>query len=248
MDFSNIVTHPDSEEIISKLVTGTSPKEISQWLKLKYSEKHLQLSIKVLEDYKNSHVDLMETLRKDVALIKASGQDPALEKQISRSLLNNKTYRERLVELADNEVNINKKLEQIIFIIEQRSEQIFDKLQESPSSFKGDYALIKWLELLTNNLERLHKIKNNAPDQVIQHNITVQMVDNYKAVFQEAIRKTLAQMDTESSLMFIELLGTEMLKLNMPQNISLIPTIQSREKDAQILADLETALNNPELK
>ena len=38
-DYSIILNHPLNQEIISKLITGTDPKEINQWLKLKYPNK-----------------------------------------------------------------------------------------------------------------------------------------------------------------------------------------------------------------
>jgi len=56
-DFSLITNHPNCEEIISKLVSGTVPKEVSRWLKLKYpnkDQKHLNLTIKLLKDFVNS--------------------------------------------------------------------------------------------------------------------------------------------------------------------------------------------------
>lgn len=235
-DFSILLAHPLAEEIITKLITGTSSKDISQWLRLKYpdkEQKHLHISSKLLDEYANKHIgNLMEQLQKDVSILK-SNPTP----KIAASLLNNKTYRERLVDLIDQEVDIKKMIKELILMIRERTEQIFDRIQESPTSLgKGDYTLIKYFELLLNATEKFDKIHNNAPDQIIQHNITVQMVDKYKIVFQEAVRKTLAHMDTESSILFMEILSEELQKLEMP--IDLSPTPETRMVEAHILSEM----------
>lgn len=238
MDFSAILLHPDKEEIITKLLTGVLPKKISQWLKLKYSQKeqhHLQISIKLLDEYNRTHVgNLMEHLQRDIAVVKSP--DPTGEmKVLAKSLLNNKTYRERLLELANSQLDIKKMIKDLVLIINERVEQVFDKIQENPTNFKADYVLIKYFELLLNATEKFDKIVNNAPDQIIQHNVSVKMVDQYTAALQEAVRKTLAQIDTESAMLFVEILGQELRKLESPVHT---PTIKEVEGQAKILQEL----------
>ena len=38
VDFSKVLDHPDQDEIISKLMAGVTPKDINEWLKLKYAK------------------------------------------------------------------------------------------------------------------------------------------------------------------------------------------------------------------
>lgn len=245
MDFSIILLHPNSEDIASKLITGTSPKDISQWLRLKYpdkEQKHLHISAKLLEEYANAHIgNLLEVIQKDVATLK-SEPSPQMDKAISASLLSNKTYRERLMQLADQEVDIKHMIKDLVLMIRDRIEQVFDKIQENPSNVgKNDYVLVKYFETLSNAIEKFDKIHNNAPDQIIQHNVTIQTADKYRVVFQEAIRKTLAYMDSEASIFFIETLSKEMQKLEMP--IDLQPTPESRMAEARMLSEMTIPLS-----
>lgn len=245
MDFSIILLHPNSEDIASKLITGMSPKDISQWLRLKYpdkEQKHLHISAKLLEEYANAHIgNLLEVIQKDVATLK-SEPSPQMDKAISASLLSNKTYRERLMQLADQEVDIKHMIKDLVLMIRDRIEQVFDKIQENPSNVgKNDYVLVKYFETLSNAIEKFDKIHNNAPDQIIQHNVTIQTADKYRVVFQEAIRKTLAYMDSEASIFFIETLSKEMQKLEMP--IDLQPTPESRMAEARMLSEMTIPLS-----
>ena len=74
-DFSTILNHPDHEEILSKLFTGTLPKQVSQWLKQKYTkpeQKHLHITIKLLKDFVNSdYTDYYNKVSKDIATVKS---------------------------------------------------------------------------------------------------------------------------------------------------------------------------------
>jgi hypothetical protein len=204
MDFSKLLQHPDKDEIISKLVHGVKPKDISDWLKLKYPDKnqsHLKLSAKVLKDFMDNNIDLYTTLQADIVDAKKGKQQ---DKKIADSLLNNKTYRERLNELADTEIDIKKVTGEVVFLIRSRIEQYFDRVQQNPENLKPDYGLIKWFEVLLNACEKYDKMVNNAPDQIVQHNITMTAMDRTTAAMQDVIREVLAEIDPEASFLFME--------------------------------------------
>lgn len=237
MDFSTIVDHPDYTEIVSKIVSGVGPKDISQWLKIKYpnkDQKHLQLSIKSIQEFTDKHLDLEDQLRKDIATISNDGLS---EKKISASLLNNKTYQERLVEIATTEVDLKRLITELVMTCKARMEQVFDKLQENPSGVgKGDYVLLKYFEVLFVAMEKFDKIVNNAPDQIIQHNVTIQAVEQQTAILQEAIRETLAHIDSEAAILFIEILTQKLNALQMPESEML--TQQDRTKEVKLLQEM----------
>lgn len=217
MDFSKLLEHPDKDEVISKLISGVKPKDISDWLKLKYPDKeqsHLKLSTKLLKDFIDNNINLYNTLQEDVANLKEGKQQ---NKKIAESLLNNKTYRERLNEIADNEVDIKKVISDVVFLIRERIEQYWDKMQDNPSNLKPDYGLIKWFEILLNACEKFDKIVNRAPDQVIQHNITMTAVDRHTAIFQDVIREVLAEMEPEAAFLFMEKLREKLELLKPPE-------------------------------
>lgn len=223
-DFSKLLTHPDKDEIISKLLTGIKPRDISDWLKLKYPDQkeqgHLRLSSNILKDFVDNNLDLYNTLKNDVAGAKNNQTPP---KDIADSLKNNKTYKERLNELADQEIDIKKIMVETIFIIKQRVEQVFDKVQENPQNIKPDYTLIKWFEILLSASEKFQKIVNEAPDMVVQHNISVQMVEQHTVVLQDAIREVMLEMDPQMAFLFMEKLNAKMAVLQEPNHQTISP-------------------------
>ncbi len=235
MDLSQITEHPDYDEIVAKVVTGIGAKDISQWLKIKYSDKeqkHLCLSIKSIQEFINKHVDLQATLQRDLLAVK--NNDSLTDKKIALSLANNKSYQDRLVELAGTEIDVKKLIKELVYTCNARMEQVFDKIQENPTNTKADYVLLKYFEVLFTAVERLDKIVNNAPDQIIQHNITIQAVEQHTAVIQEAVRETLAQMDPESSMFFIETLARKLSKLKEPEQES----VEDRMTEAKLIRDM----------
>lgn len=234
MDFSKILAHPDKDEIISKLVNGVKTKDVSDWLKLKYpnsNQAHLRLSGKMLKEFVDNNLDLYNTLKNDIADVKAGNKQ---DKKIAESLLNNKTYRERLNELADNDIDIKRVITEVVFLIRERIEQYFDKIQENPGNLKPDYGLIKWFEVLLNATEKFDKIINKAPDQVIQHNITMQAMDQHTAIFQDVIREVLAELDPEASFLFMDKMR-EKLSALAPPELDKPLTQEKRLAEAKIL-------------
>lgn len=216
VDFSVITDHPDYQEIISKVVIGVGSKDIINWLKVKYpdpDQKHLHLSQKMLQDFIDKHGDLEATLRRDVSLVKAGD---AADGKLSLSLMNNKTYRERLEQLSEEKLDVKRIIQELIIAALARFEQVFDRMQENPTSTKNDYVLLKWFEQLISAIEKADKALNNAPDQVIQHNITIQAVEQHTAVLQEAVRETLMHMSPEMASLFVEIFTKKLASLKAP--------------------------------
>jgi len=237
MDFSAIYEHPDKEEIIGKLVSGSAPKEVNQWLKLKYPDKnqsHLRLTIKILKEFANSeYVDCYDQFAKDLATVQDSDAGKIDKKMMSDSLQNNKTYRERLQAIADDELDIRTMLRSLIVVVHERAEQCFDKIQEDPHDFRGDPIFLKYMNELFNMVEKFDKIVNNAPDQIIQHNFTLQAVEDNTNAILEAVRDTIAQLDPDVALKFMDLFYNNLSKLRPPEED--IMSQEDRLKEAQLL-------------
>jgi hypothetical protein len=223
MDFSNILTHPDKEELLSKLLTGTAPKEINQWLRLKYSDKeqkHLIISVKCLQDFaKSEYSSIYNQYTQEITESIQRGQP--IDKKVSESLLNNKTFKERLSEHALKEIDVRERFLSIDLIIRDRIEQVFDKMQENPGGWKGDYVILKWIEQYLNMVEKYDRSQNNKPDQLIQHNYTVQYIDRQTAAIQNAFKKVLSRVDPELALMLTAEISRELCSIEAPvENIT----------------------------
>src|SRR5690606_16607945 len=177
-------------------------------------EVHLRISSKLLKEFTDKYLDQYDALDK---IIEAE-KNNKLDKKVAESLINNKTWQERVADLADKEIDIKKKITQVLIIIEARAEQIFDQIQQAPDKFKADHILIKYFEVLFNAMEKFDKIVNEKPDQVIEHNYNIQMVQQHSAVLQEAIRDVLREMDPEASALFLDRLNERMQQLQEPED------------------------------
>lgn len=237
MDFNLIVQHPDRHEIISRLIAGEDPKVISQWLQLKYGkdgEQHLHIPSTVMKSYMESHVDLLDQLQQDIKqhkLAKTSGAVATLTK-------NSKSYKSIIEELADKELDLKRMMTGLIEVIRSRTEQVFDKIQafesEKQLNTKGDYALIKYFELLINAAEKLDKINNNATEKTVQHNYTVQYIDQNINVFHEAFRQTLMEsFDYEVVLKLMETFNNKVMTLKAP-----VSSIETRKTDYETVSSM----------
>jgi hypothetical protein len=238
VDFSKILSHPEKDEIISKLMTGIRSKDVADWLRLKYPNKdqgHLRLGGALLKEFADSNLDLYTQIQQDVSGIK-NGQP--INKEIAASLRNNKTYRERLNELADKEIDLKKTLRNAVFLMEARMEQYFDKMQENPGALKADYGLIKWFEVLINAVEKANKVINEAPDVVVQHNVNVQTANQYTIILQDAIRETCAEVDPQMAFLFMEKMNEKLPMLEEPK-----PQVMSLENKINEVQVLNTKVN-----
>jgi hypothetical protein len=243
-DFSQLISHPKYHEIVDKLLHGSDPKEVANWLKLAYPEPdqaHLRLSIKLLQEFvKSGLMDYKQQFTQDLAVIKTGDLDK-LNKKVAESLLNNKTYKERLSEVADKELDIREILKGTIIMLQTRLEQVFDRIQEDPAniSAKQEYILINLADKVGLVVEKYDKIINQAPDVIIQHNINnQQLVDQKLAIFQQALCDTLAQIDAEASLLFIEKWTETLKKLQPPPETGSTLTTDQRLKEAKILQEV----------
>lgn len=231
-DFSLLLQHPDREEIISKLVTGSSPKEVYQWLKLKYpgdAQNHLRLKLKTLKEFAESPLltDYYGKFKQDLSQV-TSGQ---VNRGLSDSIINNKTYQERLKEIAGKELDWTKMVENLIAVCFQRVEQVFDTMQQDPSKFKGDNYLLRYLADITSAVERLKKISLIENDTQYKQAVSMQVLDNYKNALQETIKDLLAEIDPDTAFLFLDKLHDRLGNLEPPTE----PSQEERLEEVKML-------------
>jgi hypothetical protein len=237
VDFTKILDHPEKTTIISKLVTGESPKVVSKYLKDKYpkpDEGHLRLPATLLQEFHDTYSDHHGAVKKIVS----RHTQNKLDQKIADSLLDTRAWRERVIEGVNKEINYLEKLDSVLTILETRAEQIFDMIQSDPENTRTDYVFTKYMELLMLAIEKGDKIRNDRPDIRVEHTYTVQMVEQQSVAFQEAIRRVLERLGPEYSAIFMQLLTEEMKKMSA-KNIDTTPTPKQLEKEKESLDKLD---------
>lgn len=232
-----ILEHPDKEEIISKLVIGIPSKDIYEWLKAKYtnvSEAKFVISEKSIKSFQENYLDIYNMIQEDVFKTKAALANNTFD-ELELSVKNNPTYKNAMLGMATTELDIKKMITNLCINIETRVAQIFDAVQEDPRNIntKLERVLIEWADTLGSILEKYHKFTEAPVNQVVQHNVTLQVVDQHIAVFHDVIKEVLSQMDLETSLYFMEVFNEKMAKLKQPTSSS--DSVEVRHAEAKLL-------------
>jgi hypothetical protein len=222
--WQRIIDHVDRDEIISKMSIDTPVEDIHAWLKGKYtlaSDKKLLLSLRLLKSFKDNYFDFYQTLKNDFAKTKTALATNSMS-ELELAVQSNPSYKNALIGVLNEEIDLKATISRLAVAVETRLGQMYDVLQEMHRDDPRDIdtrlerVFIEYVNAFTPLLEKAHKIINEAPDQIVQHNITVQHIDQTISVFYEAIRKTLEKMDLESSMLFMEIFNETLQKLQDP--------------------------------
>ena len=218
--YKKILEHPDKDEIINKLVIGQSTTDIHDWLKQKYtnvSEAKFVLSDKALKSFQDTYLDFYTEMQVDLSKTKTALANGTSD-QLELAVKSNPSYKDALVKMANTELDIRSMVANLCINVETRIAQVFDEIQEDPRNIntKVDRLLIDYAEALGNILEKYYKFTEQPADQIIQHNVTLQVVDQHISVFHDVIKEILAEMDLESSMLFVERFNEKMSKLKAP--------------------------------
>jgi hypothetical protein len=236
--YKKILEHPDKDEIINKLVIGQSTTDIHDWLKGKYtnvSEAKFVLAEKSLKSFQDTYLDFYTDMQADLSKTKTALANGTSD-QLELAVKSNHSYKDALVKMANTELDIRSMVANLCVNVETRIAQVFDEIQEDPRNIntKVDRLLIDYAEALGNILEKYYKFTEQPADQIIQHNVTLQVVDQHISVFHDVIKEVLSQMDLESSMLFMELFNEKMSKLKAPSPEAQ-PTQEMKLAEAKLL-------------
>lgn len=220
MSFAKILAHPDKAEIISRIISGQSVRDIAEWLKLRYpDDPDKQLSANNLNDFRKKHLNIqgadINELKDQTKALKQELENEEIKQLVKQ----NPTYKERMQEIKSAEVDWKLKLVQLANVLESRAETIYNRQLANPDNTKLDYAFVQYMDRVLKIAEDIKKLEG-APDQIIQHNVTIQTVETYTNVIQEALRQTLAEIDTETANLFMEKYQENLAKLKPGSSLS----------------------------
>lgn len=241
--YKKILEHPDKDEIISKLVIGVSATDINDWLKAKYtnvSEAKFVLSEKIIKSFQDNYLDFYNDMTQDLANVKTA-MATSTQDQLDLAVKSNPAYKDALVKMANNELDIELIMARMITNVENRLAQIYDMIYEDPRNIntKVERLANDMVETLGGLLDKYYKWKESqSPDQIIQHNVTLQVVDQHISVFHDVIKEVLSQMDLETSMYFMEVFNEKMSKLKPPTDNgggSAPPSQEMRIAEAKLL-------------
>lgn len=202
-----LLHHPDFQEIVSKLCNDISPKDIADGLNLRYQEvndKKFQLSERMIKSFRDDYLDFYTTVRQDLISLQAPSTPASAT--LLQTLNNNIDYKEALTKYANTELDIKERIAKLCSVIEVRTEQMFNIIQEDPENYRADRVMIEWLLLLKDTLHELREASETSPDAIsIQNNISIQVLDTHMDAVFGIIREILTKLDYDTSLLFIDM-------------------------------------------
>lgn len=221
-----LLEHPDKDELIAKLINDTTPKQINEWLKVKYStvgESKLVLSEKYLKDFKDEYLDLYQKIKEDIYNTKFS--KASADEKVNLVLTNNSAYKKRILELADGKIDMERMITNLILNIEDRVAILFDTMREDPDKFRNDRALVEWCNSLGDMVERLYNMqRQDRIDVEATQNITnntqinIQILDEHVTSFYDVFRDTLKELDMEQSMKVMDIFNSKLNKIKEIKN------------------------------
>ena len=239
---TDVMEHEDKDEILVKLLSDVSVKDINQWLSAKYKgRRELIVSQKSLSVFKSEYLDLYSKMREDLLRTKINLASQAAD--IQEEINGNAAYQKKLAEITDKELDIKSIVQKLVITIEHRADQLFTEIQNDPRNTKMDKQLVEWLNLLLTTLSKFDLISNGSPEQTtINNNINIQVVDNHINMVYNVIREILSQLDNETSLLFTELFSKRLMELKEQEN-SIIPVEKRLEATYRLQDQLEKKLD-----
>ena len=86
------------------------------------------------------YLDIYNMIQEDIIKTK-DAVSSSTQDQLELSVKNNSAYKDAMIKLANNEIDIDMLMGRLILNMETRLSQIFDQMQENPSSIHRVYLL-----------------------------------------------------------------------------------------------------------
>lgn len=228
-----LLSHPDKEEILSKLILNIDPRDIHDHLNIKYvNEPKLVISVSTLKSFRDNHLDVYNMLQEDLQKTR-NALATNTEDDLELSVRDNSTYKTRMKELANNELDVRKMIVRMATNLEDRFAIIFDQIMEDPRNINTriDRLMLEYAEVLGNLLDKYFRF-TEAPSNIgIQNNVSIQVIDSHVSIIQDSIKECLELMDLDSGNAFMNILTEKMNKLKAP---SAEPSLNTDAKLAEV--------------
>lgn len=227
---NKIFEHPDRNDIVRWISEKMNPKDIAKRLADKYPlphQRHLRPSWRTVYNFKT-------TFMPDNKLIISAIEDakqkyPKWNKQkldMQAELMNNSAYQTAIAKIAEEEINVKKKLIAVMTLMEDRLEKIYnqmdargDKINHSDERLFLEY--LKNLQILLQQHDQTNRADRAEAAQNINVNISV--VNEQASIIKDAVRETLDGVDPNLAVEFMERLSMKMRELQYIEDTGIVP-------------------------
>ena len=128
-------------------------------------------------------------------------------------------------------------MHQFLNAAETRFGQLFDITQSNPNNYKPDRVMIEWLRNMLELVKEIRKV-DGAPDQIIQHNVAIQAVEDESAIIQQAIINTFSKLEIELASRLMDDFQNNIKELREAKSNNLVYSDKSIDKMQIIMAKI----------
>jgi hypothetical protein len=209
---AKILNHPDKEEIISKLISGESVKEVEAWLKKKHPKaKRLQISYMTLQKFRSENLNLKGDVLEDIKNTRTEIINDSKSAEIKAVLAASSAYQEKINEIATSELDVARKILEMDKLISGRMEFYYNALVGGNSSnIKEDKVFLEYIAAYRALLQDWKKFVEGVPDKTIEHNVNINVINEQVGVLKNIIFEVLQEMAPQLIPVFIDKVNTKL--------------------------------------
>lgn len=214
MATNKVLVHPERKEIIRRLTEGESVKSVERWLKSKHPKsKRLQVSYMTLQKFRKEYLKLEGKVLDDIKQAKAERDETTRSMETQMIIANAPSYIEKINEIADSELDVTRKLLELEKILSSRLEFYYNEIANG-GTIKEDKIFLDYIDRYKGVLQDWKKYVEGVADQKIEHNVSIQVVNDQATILKEVIFETLREINQAELIpVFVSKLSTKMGQL-----------------------------------
>ena len=210
-----VLNHPEKEEIIKKLLSGDSVKEVERWLKKKHPRtKRLHVSYMTLQKFRSEHLNLKGEVLEDIKDKRQEVDRESKEAEAKMIISSSSSYVQKIEEIASTELDVSKRLVEMDALINSRIEYYFNLLQQG-GTIREDKVFIDYINTMKSIMQDWKKYIEGFADKKIEHNININVVNEQAKILKEAVLDVLQEMNPDLIPVFVDRLEDKMSKIDL---------------------------------
>ena len=235
---SKILNSPLREEIIAKLIAGISPNKVHEWIKIQYPNDPSQhITVATLSSFRKNYLNIdrdaarvikEERKKKKLGLphnenvgsfMEKPGEDTTSKSYVMKvreNLLQSPTYKERLREIADAQLDAPRKMMELHKLLESRIEVYYNTVSSNPTpeeTLKADKMLVDFMRLATDVLKDSKKVWNDYNAQPDEGTVDLNVVNEQIDLVRETVVDMFKELDPAMALEFVDRLNKKIAAL-----------------------------------
>ena len=210
-----ILNHPEKEDIIKKLLSGDSVKEVERWLKKKHPRtKRLHISYMTLQKFRSEHLNFRGEVLEDIKDKRHEVDKESKEAEARMIIKSSSSYIQKIDEIAESELDVSKRLLEMDALINSRIEYYFNLLQTGVT-IREDKVFIEYINTMKSIMQDWKKYIEGYADKKIEHNININVVNEQARILKEAVLDILQEINPDLISTFVNRLEYKMKAVDL---------------------------------